>query len=124
MGHITARNLPCPDKDGCGSSDAYQIYDDGSGYCFSCANYFSNGKHSKKEKMDEVKEEIPTNKDQALVEEIKSYQVRGFQDRKIKKAVCEFFGVRVGYNSNGEISEHYYPYPHGFKQRVLPNTRR
>lgn len=121
MGHITARNLPCPDS-ACGSSDAYQVYDDGSGYCFSCAKYFSNGKHKKEKMIDTPTEKENTNKENALVEEIKTYQVRGFQERKIKKAVCEFFGVRVGYNSSGEISEHYYPYPHGFKQRVLPKT--
>lgn len=123
MGHITARNLPCPDNIECGSSDAYQVYDDGSGYCFSCCKYFDNGVRRVKDKKmsDEVKEVI-TDKDKAVVEEIKSYQIRGFQDRKIKKVVCEFFGVRVGYNSSGEISDHYYPYPHGFKHRILPKT--
>lgn len=39
---IDQRRLPCPDPE-CGSSDAYHLYDDGHGYCFSCRGYFSNG---------------------------------------------------------------------------------
>lgn len=40
MGQVTERKLPCPDITGCGSSDAFHKYDDGSGYCFSCGKYF------------------------------------------------------------------------------------
>ena len=37
---ITQAKLPCPLPD-CGSSDAYHLYDDGHGYCFSCnKSYF------------------------------------------------------------------------------------
>lgn len=131
MGQITQRNLPCPDKGGCGSSDAFQVYDDGSGTCFSCGRYFTHdkvGHKKKKEKMDDFEENVvtesvtPSAKNLAEIEEIKTYQIRGFAERKIKKAVCEFFSVRVGYNNNGEISDHYYPYPGGFKHRILPKT--
>lgn len=38
---------PCPDKENCGSSDAYALYSDGHGYCFSCGKVF--GKVKKKE---------------------------------------------------------------------------
>ena len=42
------RHEPCPK---CGSSDAYSVYDDGHGYCFSCNTYFNaNGKQTKGER--------------------------------------------------------------------------
>ncbi len=119
MGKIVARNKPCPDTQGCGSSDAYQIYDDGTGYCFSCSKYFGK---KWRNKITEDIEDVTPKGNAALLEEIKTYQIRGFSERKIKKSVCEFFSVRVAYNSEGEISEHFYPYPHGFKQRILPKT--
>lgn len=36
---IVERNLPCPN---CDSSDAYQLYDDGHGYCYSCKTDVQN----------------------------------------------------------------------------------
>ena len=126
MGQIVERNLPCKS---CGSSDAVQKYDDGGSYCFSCRSYtHPEGKKNKKVDMDDFDTDVETestvtsNKSAAAVEEIKTYPIRGFLERKIKKAVCEFFGVRVGYDSGGDISDHYYPYPHGFKHRILPKT--
>ena len=42
------RHEPCPK---CGRSDAYSVYDDGHGYCFSCNTYFNaNGKQTKGER--------------------------------------------------------------------------
>lgn len=41
---ISSKN-PCPNSE-CGSSDAYHIYDDGHGYCFSCRKTFNNGSHN------------------------------------------------------------------------------
>lgn len=38
MSNIAQAKLPCP-NDGCGSSDAFFLYDDGHGYCFSCRHY-------------------------------------------------------------------------------------
>lgn len=35
MSQIVQRHIPCPNPE-CGSSDAYCLYDDGHGYCFSC----------------------------------------------------------------------------------------
>jgi twinkle protein len=46
--------------------------------------------------------------------------------RKIPKEIYDFYGVKVGYNSSGEVTEKYYPYdvvdnkPQGYKIRVLP----
>ena len=39
MGKIIVKNQPCLDKN-CGSSDARQIYEDGTSFCFSCQQFF------------------------------------------------------------------------------------
>src|SRR6266404_2750820 len=36
---LVESKLPCPSST-CGSSDAYHMYEDGHGYCFSCNTYF------------------------------------------------------------------------------------
>ena len=43
MGNWTKTHLPCPDKEGCGSSDGAAISaDDGSIHCFACGQHFMN----------------------------------------------------------------------------------
>jgi twinkle protein len=41
MGVIAAKDRPCIDSKGCGSSDAMQVYEDGTAFCFSCRKRFS-----------------------------------------------------------------------------------
>ena len=58
--------------------------------------------------------------------EIATYTTRGFQERGVTKAVCEFFGVKVSYGADGKIDAHYYPYKVGdkisYKRRELPKS--
>lgn len=55
------------------------------------------------------------------IDKIKEYSSKGF--RGISKATAEFFGVKVAFNSKGEVSDHYYPYSNGgYKHRTLPKT--
>ena len=66
---------------------------------------------------------------QTQAPDISSYDVRGFEERLITRAVSEHFGVRVGYDSSRNISEHYYPYTSkgqtvGYKVRSLPKAFR
>jgi twinkle protein len=57
------------------------------------------------------------------IEEINAMHSRGFRERNIDKQVCEHFGVKVSYNTAGEIDAHYYPYSEGgFKCRRLPKS--
>lgn len=119
MGKIVKRNLPCLNKE-CGSSDARQIYQDGTSFCFSCQGWFPKQEN-------EVLDFEPTTsskifKKQITVEEIKELPSRGFKERNITKTVAEFFDVKVSYNENGEIDAHYYPYEDGkaYKIRKLP----
>ncbi len=115
MGKIVKHNQPCP---ACGSSDARQIYENGSSHCFSCKKNF---------KGDTVVSPSPPlrKKPSVTLEEINEFAVRGFQERGITKNVCEFFGVKVSYNDSGEIDTHYYPYQDknketSYKVRKLP----
>jgi len=119
MGKIVNKNQPCLSND-CGSSDARQIYEDGTSFCFSCKGYF------KKEEdiLQPVIEDKQIKTKWPSIEEIDSYDTRGFKERGITKKVSEFFKVKVGYDTDGQIAEHYYPYGYpkveGYKIRKLP----
>ena len=113
MGKIIERNQPC---DVCGSSDAKQLYEDGGAFCFSCQTSFGiYERPSMKRNIDEL---------QMIKTEFGS---RGFKERNIPRVVSEHYNVKVGYNTEGEIDTHYYPYYKGgklsaFKKRTLPKT--
>ena len=90
----------CPS---CGSSDARQVYESGTSYCFSCDKFYKKGEaDGEKEEYKKLPKIQST--------EVLEYPIRGFEDRKIKKIVSEFFGVHCTYNEDGKIAEHYYPY--------------
>jgi len=124
MGRIINRNQPC---EKCGSSDAKQIYEEGSAYCFSCKSFF----HS----PDEGHMNAKFNQDdwddfeEPVIQAYNNYACRGFKERNIYKQVSEHYGVRVSYDVDGNIDAHYYPYYHdnnlvGYKIRQLPKTFR
>jgi twinkle protein len=59
------------------------------------------------------------------LDEIKSYDTRGFKERGITKVVAEHYGVKVSYSEDGTIHSHFYPYTKdgvvvAYKQRELP----
>jgi twinkle protein len=121
MGTIVTRNQPC---EKCGSSDAKQIYEEGSAFCFSCR---ASSPAPKEGNMQPVETQwVAVNND--TVEEItEDYPIRGFKERNIYKQVSEHYGVKVSYNIDGDISSHYYPYYvgnkiSGYKVRDLPKT--
>jgi len=126
MGKIVQKNLPCLSPT-CGSSDARQLYEDGSSHCFSCKKTFRGAAASFVAPSKVVPEEgfkkVPYTK-MPTIEEIAEFPTRGFVERKITKDICEFFGVKVSYDEDGEIDTHYYPYHDGlgFKVRKLPKT--
>ena len=101
----------------CTSSDGRRMYDDGTSYCFACKTWFPANKEERKEHMSVSSFKVPGVKKETA-EEIKEYPIRGFAERKIKKVVSDFFGVRVSYNDTGEIDTHYYPYNKGASYKV------
>ena len=128
MGNIVVHDQPCLDTVDCNSSDARQIYEDGSSFCFSCKKSFKKETHEnvqapKAPKMKSKNSSDAFEKVQS-VEEIFNYPTKGLIDRRITKHITEFFDVRVSVNSNGEIDTHYYPYVDddnlSYKIRKLP----
>lgn len=108
------KKLPCLNPE-CGSSDAMVDYGDHY-FCFSCKKRMKHSgeemtrQEPKMESFDLAKfNELPT---------------RGIIERGICRKVCEHYGVRVGYNIDREIDEHWYPYgltrTTGCKVRKLP----
>jgi len=129
MSRIIKKNLPCLDTIDCGSSDARQVYEEGSSFCFSCSKFFPKQDKENFETTETVsyltKAKEKTVEDvEASLKSVLDLPFRGFKERKISKEVCEFFRVRVAYNAEGEISTHYYPYEgdKAFKVRELPKV--
>lgn len=115
MGRIVTRNQPC---EKCGSSDAKQIYEDGSAFCFSCRQNFLAPREGII---------MPDNKDWSnkLREVEHDYSTRGFKERNVYKEVSKHYGVKISYDLDGNIDSHYYPYFTGsqlvgYKVRKLP----
>ena len=114
MGVIIRKDLPCIGAD-CQSSDAMQVYDDGSAFCFSCNKFHSAAA------VEAGTDILPNPSAVAIANshgfektelssDIMEYPIQGFRERKIPKHICEFFGVRVSFGSDGVIDKHYYPY--------------
>ena len=134
MGKIVKAHIPCLDQVKCKSSDAMNIYEDGTATCFSCRRAFKKSEveagMAKSPEDEESFSVVTTKKSYGVkstlgLEEIAAYGTRGFRDRGITKDVCEKFGVKVSYNESGEIDTHYYPYGEGlaikgYKVRRLP----
>ena len=109
MGKITNHNNPC---NKCNSSDAVQIYEDGSAFCFSCYTYFKEYKEEKAVLMP------PRRK--VTIEEINEFKF-GSVKRGISKEISEFYEVKVSFDKDGVVDTHYYPYKKdSYKVRSLP----
>lgn len=121
MSKIIKRNLACLNKE-CGSSDARQLYDTGTSFCFSCQTWFNKQENEEVEVPTEPRKAPDFFKKVMGIDEIHELPIRGFKERNITKVVCEFFEVRVSYGENGEIDAHYYPYDdnNAYKVRKLP----
>jgi len=118
MGRIVLRNQPCPN---CSSSDAFQVYEDDSGYCFSCETPVKNI-HEINFKEKEIVTEFTS---QLNLGDIEHLGIRSMPDRKISKPVMEHFGVRSETDNDGTVTAQYYPYTVegevvAYKKRLLP----
>lgn len=119
MGKIITKNQPCED---CGSSDAKQIYEDNSTYCFSC----TKSKKGFQENRVTMSENKQSNYGPSVTEVREDYPTRGFVERNISKQIAEHYKVKVSYDIDGKIDTHYYPYTTnskditGYKVRHLP----
>jgi len=121
MGTIVLRNQPCED---CGSSDARQVYDNDSSYCFSC----QKARKTHNLEREPVTESNRNSYGPSLTEVRDDYPIRGFKERNIIKQITEHYKVKVSYDVDGQIDTHYYPWTTnsteitGYKVRALPKT--
>ena len=132
MGKIVKKNLACKDPE-CGSSDARQLYEDGTSFCFACQEFFPQDGEEMLEYSVEAPMKSPSPSpalhkkasSHVTLDDVGEFQIRGFKERGITKNVCEFFGVRVSYGSDGTIDGHFYPYVTNgklsYKHRVVAN---
>ncbi len=108
--------LPCPDTEGCGSSDAYcwntekQV-----GHCKSCDDWFSDQYEPIKKRRD------PMAFDNTPHPELVDYEY--VASRGISERTMEFFDVRSYKGGNGDVVKQEYLYPSGAKKiRVMPKS--
>lgn len=90
--NIVEAHLPCP-IEGCGSSDAYAVYDDGHGWCHSCNGYVTGNN---------TDYATGNNKENNMTLTKLPYQA--LPDRNISLATCKFYGVM------SDEAQHIYPY--------------
>jgi twinkle protein len=86
---LVSAHQPCPD-DTCGSSDAYSLYSDGHGFCFSCNTYFPS-------------------KDKPYV--YQSYTYEYLPTRGLYKNTLEFYDIKTRIDTKGEPLSLVFPYP-------------
>lgn len=131
----------------CGSSDARRLYADGTSFCFSCTGWFKKGHYDEdsgdwrveegnnsvsddSEGFDVVDTEEVSGtgstsntggtgaKLKAKLEKVKALRSSGFREREVRKAICEFYGVKASFTTAGGIQNHYYPYDGGDAYKV------
>jgi twinkle protein len=90
LSEVVEAKLPCPN---CPSSDAYHLYDDGHGHCFSCGvTTFPDGAPTTEKKTTKTK-------DKPLIE-FGRYQA--LTNRGIDEETCEKFGYFIGHEKSGQ----------------------
>jgi len=95
-------HMPCPS---CKSTDACSINEDGSAKCFSCDSFFPKYKTGV----------MPMKDFQRQIQTPKVLNAHGgtfskLSDRGISKETSQKFGVKVVYDSNGQLAQHLYPF--------------
>jgi twinkle protein len=106
--------LPCPQ---CGGSDPVGLNEDGSAYCFSCAERIPSYYKAVSGGSDNYK---PPMKSVPPVTELKTYrnntvlssdgEFNALTDRKISLETAKKYGVKSSLNTKGEVVSHSYPY--------------
>ena len=120
MGKIILADQPCKK---CGSSDALQVYENETTFCFSCRTWGKAGEDVMASPSLRPKVEfVPI----LSIDEIKKLPSKGFAERKINQIVTSYYDVKVGFDEDGQIDTHYYPYIDNenlsYKVRKLPKV--
>mgnify|MGYP003116713683 CR=1 FL=1 len=91
---------PCKD---CGSSDALSLNEDGSTKCFSCGKFTPGNKNNVQTMNTPMRTHNPK-------ETFDNGMYAPLVDRSISKETALKYGVKVVYNSEGQLAQHRYPY--------------
>lgn len=112
MSHLSSKlvksKLPCPQPD-CSSSDAYSLYDDGHGYCFSCSRVTPGYAEVEAEEATASYHKSGSNTSGPF-----TYQYIPW--RNITKETMEYFGVQTKVDSLDTPISLAFPYPKGGKK--------
>ena len=96
-------HVPCP---ACKSTDACSINEDGSAKCFSCDAFFPKYSNGTVMSTENYNKPTPTPK----VLNAHGGIFAKLTDRNISKETAEKFGVKVVYDSDGQLAQHLYPF--------------
>ena len=96
---FTKYHLPCPE---CKSSDALSVNEDGSAKCFSCDKFFPKYEQNTE---DDFYQEPPKETVSPLLN-VNGSSYASLSDRSIGSETAKKYGVKVVYNSQGEIAQH------------------
>jgi twinkle protein len=93
-------HLPCPK---CKSSDALSINENGSAKCFSCDAFFPKAQEPSKYSTSNYTNKVTQlNTDNGMFAKL--------TDRNISKETAQKYGVKVNYDSAGNLAQHVYPF--------------
>ena len=112
---VTNSKLPCPL---CDSSDAYHVYEDGHGYCFSCEGYVAPNNSKETTQPTQQKETKVAKKKFKLPTVFAPINSRG-----LSKKTTQFYGVGVAGKNQASISKHYYPYYNDEGEHIATKVR-
>ena len=105
----------CPFED-CGSSDAFNWNDDGSGFCHSCGESYPN-KH-RLPVFDWAKQSYPLKRrENVMMKEVKGVTYDDI--RGIDPEVCKLYGIQIQTDADGKPVRYAYKYPHTVKYRAF-----
>ena len=100
------KHIPCPNVEGCGSSDGASKNADGSIYCFVCSNLYPPNK-SKNNSTNNNN----NNKTISIAPQLKiSGEANPLTDRDISLKTAIKYGVLSDLDSEGNVVRHFYPY--------------
>lgn len=107
------KNTECGE---CGSSNGKAMYDDDSGWCFSCSTYFPPGEETQR-----ATEGSKLSKGSAFftLEEVDHFPVADLSDRGIKKEIAKKYGVKQSVDEqHGKASHFFFPSARGNGYKV------
>ena len=93
MGNWTKNHIPCPDQEGCGSTDAASVCADGSIYCFACRRRFNTNAPVKPQHDDPLSG--VTNFDPGSKPRLLPGSFAAITSRRISERTCRLYDYQI-----------------------------